>query len=185
MYLIVGLGNPEPEYNNTRHNMGFDVINILAKEYNIDINKSGFKSLYGTGVIEGEKVILCKPQTFMNLSGEAISEISDFYKISNDNIIVVYDDIDIKPGKIRVRKKGSAGGHNGMKSVVNHLGTIEFKRVRIGIGKPKYEHDLINYVLNKVEKEERELLDKGIENGKESIIEILKNGIDSAMNLKK
>ena len=182
MYLIVGLGNPEPEYSSTRHNMGFDVINMLAKEYNIDINKRGFKSLYGTGIIEGEKVILCKPQTFMNLSGEAIAEFTNFYKISNDNIIVVYDDIDIEPGKIRVRKKGTAGGHNGMKSVVNHLGTTEFKRIRIGIGQPEYKNDMINYVLNKIEIGERELLDKGIEKGKESIIEILKNNIDSAMN---
>ena len=182
MYLIVGLGNPETEYSNTRHNMGFDVINMLAKEYNININKTGFKSLYGTGIIEGEKVILCKPQTYMNLSGEAIYEIANFYKIKNEEIIIVYDDIDIEPGKVRIRKKGSAGGHNGMKSVLNYLGTTEIKRVRIGIGKPIYENDLINYVINQVKTEDRELLDEGIKKGMESIIEIIKESIDSAMN---
>ena len=182
MYLIVGLGNPEPEYSNTRHNMGFDVINKLAKEYKIDINKSGFKSLYGTGIIEGEKVILCKPQTFMNLSGEAIAEIINFYKVNNEELIIVYDDIDIASGEIRVRKKGSAGSHNGMKSVIDHLGTTEFKRVRIGIGKPEYENDLINHVIKKTTTEERELLNKGINKGKESVVEILKNGVDFAMN---
>ena len=106
MYLIVGLGNPEPEYSNTRHNMGFDVLNKLSDKFNIEINKSGFKSLYGTGIIENEKVVLCKPQTFMNLSGEAVIQIMNFYKIPLENLIVVYDDIDIEPGVVKVRKKG-------------------------------------------------------------------------------
>lgn len=135
MYLIVGLGNPEPEYSKTRHNMGFDVINKLSKEYNIDVEKRGFKSLYGTGVIENEKVILLKPMTYMNLSGEAIIEIVKYYKIEKDKIIVIYDDIDIEPGFVKIRKKGGAGSHNGIKSVIHNLQTKEFIRIRVGTRK--------------------------------------------------
>ena len=137
MYLIVGLGNPEDNYSKTRHNMGFNVVNKLSEKYNIEINKSKFKGLLGSGLIENEKVILLKPQTFMNLSGESVVEVMNFYKIPLDNLIVVYDDIDIVPGKIRIRKNGSAGTHNGMKSVVNSLNTEEFIRVRVGIGNLK------------------------------------------------
>ena len=121
MYLIVGLGNPEPEYCFTRHNMGFDVINNLSEKYNIKISKNGFKAIYGTGIIEDEKVILCKPQTYMNLSGDSVIEIANFYKIPLENIIIVYDDIDLETGIVKIRKKGGPGGHNGMKSVVNML----------------------------------------------------------------
>ena len=135
MYLIVGLGNPEPEYSKTRHNMGFEVINKLSKEYHIDVEKKGFKSLYGTGVIENEKVILLKPMTYMNLSGEAIIEIVKYYKIDKDKIIVIYDDIDIEPGFVKIRKKGGAGSHNGMKSVIQNLQTEEFIRIRVGTRK--------------------------------------------------
>ncbi len=182
MYLIVGLGNPEPEYANTRHNMGFDVINCIAKETKIDINRNKFNALYGNGCIEGKKVLLLKPQTFMNLSGKAIREFKDFYKIDNDKIIIIYDDIDVDKGKIRIRKKGNAGSHNGMKSVIQELSTNEFVRIRVGTGTPQFKGDLINYVLDKIPRDEREILDEGIASAKSAIIEILKNGIDIAMN---
>lgn len=182
MYLIIGLGNPEPEYSNTRHNMGFDVINMLSKEFDISVNKTKFNALNGTGSINGEKVILVKPQTFMNLSGQAIREYVNFYKVDLNNVIVVYDDIDIEKGKIKIRKNGSAGSHNGMKSVISEIGTEKFPRIRVGTGKPLYKNDLINYVLEKISEEEREILNQGIISAKEAIKEILKNGIDKAMN---
>lgn len=182
MYLIVGLGNPEEEYSNTRHNMGFNTINKLAKQYNIEINKSKFKSLYGNGIIEKEKVILLKPQTYMNLSGNSVKEFVDFYKISKEEILVIYDDMDIGTGKIKIRKKGSAGGHNGMKSIISMLGTEEFTRIRIGIGRPEHNGDDINYVIGSIPEEEIPKLEEGVEKAKEAVIEILKNGVDSAMN---
>lgn len=182
MYLIVGLGNPEEEYSNTRHNMGFDTVNKLAKQYNIEINKNKFKALYGNGIIEGEKVIVLKPQTYMNLSGESIKEAIDFYKIDNDNIIIVYDDIDIKPGIIKLRKTGGPGTHNGMKSVIQNMKIKEFPRVRVGIGMPEYKNDLINYVIGKIPEDEKEILDKSTTIAKDAIVEIIKSGIDIAMN---
>ena len=182
MYLIVGLGNPEEKYSNTRHNMGFDVINEFSKETNIKVSKSKFDALYGLGEINGKKVILVKPQTYMNSSGESIIKFKKFYKISNKNIIVTYDDIDLNIGDIRLKAKGGAGTHNGMKSVVENLNTEEFIRVRVGIGAPKYKEDMINYVLEQIPKREREILNQSIEKAKDSILEILKNGIDVAMN---
>lgn len=182
MYLIVGLGNPEEDYSNTRHNMGFNTINKLGKQYNIDINKKKFKSLYGTGIIENEKVILLKPQTYMNLSGVAIREVMDFYKISAENLIVIHDDIDIEPGIIKIRKKGGAGTHNGMKSVVNEIKTQDFIRVRVGIGTPENKSDLINYVIGAMSKEDVEELDSSTTVAKDAIVEIIKSGVDIAMN---
>ena len=182
MYVIVGLGNPEPEYSNTRHNMGFDTINKIAKKYNIEFSKTNFKGIYGTGIIEGEKVILLKPQTYMNLSGESIKEIIDFYKLNTDNLIIIYDDIDIGPGIIKLRKTGGPGTHNGMKSVIKEIGTEKFPRVRIGIGKPEHKGDLINYVIGKIPEEDKKILEKSIDVAKEAVIEIVKSGIDKAMN---
>lgn len=182
MYLIVGLGNPEKEYANTRHNMGFDVINKIAEKYKIEMTKEKFQGLYGAGQIENEKVILLKPQTYMNLSGNSIREFVNFYKIENENIIVIYDDVDIEPGLIRIRKQGTAGSHNGMKSVIQELGTTNFPRIRVGIGKPKYENDMINHVLQKIDETERIFINNGIELAYLAIIEILKNNIDKAMN---
>ena len=182
MFLIVGLGNPEEEYSNTRHNMGFDTINKLANEYNIKINKNKFKGLCGSGIIENEKVILLKPQTYMNLSGESIKEAMAFYKIKSENIIVIYDDIDLKIGDIRLKAKGGAGTHNGMKSVVQNLNTEDFIRVRVGIGSPENKEDMINYVIGPIPKREKEILEGSIEKAAESVIEILKSGIDVAMN---
>ena len=167
MYLIVGLGNPEADYDNTRHNMGFHVINKLAKEYDLEMARKKFNSEYETAMIEGEKVILVKPQTFMNASGEAVIEFVNFYKIDLDHVLVIYDDMDIEPGKIRIRKSGSPGSHNGIKSVTHFLNSENFPRVRIGIGKPNDEENVIEYVIEKAKK---------------AIVELLKNGIDSAMN---
>lgn len=180
MYLIVGLGNPEEDYSNTRHNMGFNTINKISKEYDIEVNKKKFKGLYGTGMIEGKKVILLKPQTFMNLSGESIKEVVDFYKIENDNIIVIYDDMDVDLGTIKIRKKGGSGSHNGMKSVVQYLGT-DFARIRVGIGRPE-DNDFIRYVIGPIPEEEQEILDKSTTAAKDAVVEIIKSGVDNAMN---
>ena len=182
MYLIVVLGNPEEDYSNTRHNMGFNTVNKIAEQYNIDINKKKFKGLVGTGIIENKKVILLKPQTFMNSSGESIKEAMDFYKIENDKLIIIYDDIDIEPGKIKIRKTGGPGTHNGMKSVDQSLNTREYPRIRVGIGAPENKGDLINYVIGAISKEDKEILDKATTNAKEAAIEIVKNGVDYAMN---
>ena len=182
MYLIVGLGNPEEEYAKTRHNMGFEVINKIANEYDINLNKTKFKGIYGNGIIEGEKVILLKPQTYMNLSGDSIIEYVNFYKIPLENIIVIYDDIDTEVEKIKIRKKGGPGTHNGMKSVVQRLNSEEFIRVRVGIGMPKDNQDLVSYVIGHVKEEEYNKLQKGIENSAKAVSEILKKGVDIAMN---
>ena len=182
MYLIIGLGNPEEEYSKTRHNMGFNAINKIAEQYGIKVNKSKFQGLYESAIIEGQKVMLIKPQTYMNLSGECIKQFVDFYKIPNEDILVIYDDMDIEPGKIKIRKKGGAGGHNGMKSIIKILGTEEFARIRTGIGRPEHSGDDINYVIGAIPEEEIPKLQEGVEKAKEAVIEILKNGIDSAMN---
>ena len=183
MYLIVGLGNPEPEYSKTRHNMGFNAINMLAEEYKINVNKSKFRGLYAAGEIEGEKVILLKPQTYMNLSGESVIQFVNFYKIPVQNIIIIYDDFDTDVEKIRIRKTGSAGSHNGMKSIIEHLKTDKFMRIRVGIGRSEYENDKINYVIGKITNPDtKQILDEGAEKGKKALIEIIKNNIDIAMN---
>lgn len=182
MYLIVGLGNPEADYARTRHNMGFDVINKLSEKFEIKVNKSKYKAEYGTGTINGEKVVLVKPQTYMNLSGEAIQEFVNFYKVENQDLIIIYDDIDTTPGTIRIRKTGGPGTHNGMKSVVNCLGTIEFTRIRVGIGNPEFKNDMINYVIGHVADQEYKILQEGVVIATEAVEEIIKNGVDIAMN---
>nr|MBP3681074.1 aminoacyl-tRNA hydrolase [Clostridia bacterium] len=182
MYLIVGLGNPEPDYSKTRHNMGFEVVNKISEKYNIKVKKTKFKALYGTGTINNEKVILVKPQTFMNLSGESVQEFVNFYKIENENILIIYDDIDTIPGKIRIKKSGGPGTHNGMKSVVGCLNTEEFMRIRVGIGTPEFKGDLINYVIGHIPENEYNELQKGVNLASNAVEEILKNGVDKAMN---
>lgn len=182
MYLIVGLGNPEPQYSQTRHNVGFDTVNILAKKYNIEVNKNDFDGLYGTGTIEGEKVIILKPQTFMNESGQSIIKAKNFYKIPKENIIIIYDDIDIDEGIVKLRKKGGAGTHNGMRSVVSELDSTQFPRVRIGTGAPIFKELLISYVIQKMTDEQYEKLKPSIKKASEAVVEIIKNGIDNAMN---
>ena len=182
MYIIVGLGNPEQDYANTRHNMGFDVINEIAKEFNISVNKKKFNSLIGMGEIEENKVLLMKPQTYMNLSGEAVKQCIDFFKENINNVLVIYDDMDIEKGMIKIRKKGGSGTHNGMKSIVNMLNSQNFPRIRVGIGKPDDKNDMISYVIGHIPEEERKNLKTGVDKAKNAIIEILKNGIDKAMN---
>lgn len=182
MYLIVGLGNPENEYSHTRHNMGFDTINQIAKNNNIQITKNKFKGLCESTIIQNQKVILLKPQTYMNLSGESVKEVAEFYNLKPEEIIVIYDDIDIEKGHIKIRKKGGAGSHNGMKSVVEELQSTDFARIRVGIGQPEFKSDMINYVIGKVPKEEQEILQQGVEKAAKAVEEILKNGIDIAMN---
>lgn len=182
MYLIVGLGNPESDYANTRHNMGFDVINKLAKEYGINICKKKFNSEYEISIIEGKKIILVKPQTYMNASGEAVIQFVNFYKIEMEKILIIYDDIDIDPGKIRIRKNGSSGNHKGMESIIHCLNSQNFSRIRVGIGKPYDNKNMIEHVIGYVPEEDKKILDNGIEIAKNAIIELLKNGIDSSMN---
>ena len=182
MYLIIGLGNPEEQYARTRHNMGFDTVNKIANKYKIDMTRTKFKSIYGTGNIENEKVILLKPQTYMNLSGEAVREFVNFYKQELEKIIVIYDDMDIEKGVIKIRKKGGPGNHNGMKSIVQELSSTEFPRIRIGIGTPEYKNDVINYVIGNIPDEEYNILQTGVEKAELAVEEIIKNGIDTAMN---
>ena len=162
--------------------MGFDVINKLAEKYNIDVKKEKFNGFYGNGIIENEKVILVKPQTYMNLSGEAVIQYANFYKIEPENIIIIYDDIDIETGITKIRKKGGPGTHNGMKSVVHELNTTEFPRIRVGTGSKEKITDLIGYVISKVNEEEYEKLKVGINKAVEAVTEILKIGIDRAMS---
>lgn len=182
MYLIIGLGNPEADYSKTRHNMGFNVINKLSEKYNIEVKKDKFKALFGTGVIEGEKVVLVKPQTFMNLSGEAVQEFVNFYKVPLENMLIIYDDVDIEPGKIRIRKNGSAGSHNGMKSIVSSLSTENFPRIRIGIGKPHEHMDMISHVIGGIDEEDKEPLENGVQLGADAVVDTLKKGLEFAMN---
>lgn len=182
MYLIVGLGNPEPEYNKTRHNMGFDVINKLAKKYNINLNKNNFNAIYQNAIIEGEKVILVKPQTYMNSSGESVKQFVDFYKIPIENVLVIYDDMDTEIEKIRIRSKGGPGSHNGMKSLIFLLNSEEFPRIRVGIGRPKNEFDRIDYVIGHINEEEYKRLEIGQNKAVDAISYFIKNGIDNTMN---
>ena len=182
MYVIAGLGNPGKQYENTKHNIGFMAIDYLADKHGIDINKIKFKGLYGEGKIAGEKVILLKPQTYMNLSGESIREIMNFYKLPPENLFVIYDDVDLEMGKIRIRKKGSAGSHNGMKSIIYQLANHDFPRFRVGIDGER-KGDLARYVLGGFSKDNVELIEKAIVNVAEAIEYALKFDIDSAMNI--
>lgn len=182
MYLIIGLGNPEPEYARTRHNMGFDTVNIIAKKNKIEMNRTKFNAIYGSGSIGDEKVVLVKPQTYMNLSGFAVREFVNFYKVEKNELIVIYDDMDIEKGTVKIRKKGGPGNHNGMKSIVQELGSTEFPRIRIGIGTPEHKNDAINYVIGHIQDEEYDLLQKGVEKAAIAVEEIVENGIDTAMN---
>ena len=180
MFLIVGLGNPGKEYENSRHNIGFKVIDNIASEYNIDINRQKFKGMCGEGFIENTKVILLKPTTYMNLSGESIREVADFYKLSNKEVIVIYDDISLNVGRLRIRDKGSAGGHNGIKSIIAHLGTDVFPRIKVGVGQPNV--DLVKYVLGNFTKEEMEVLSESIDASTKAVMEMIKNDTTAAMN---
>lgn len=183
MYVIAGLGNPTKKYEHTRHNIGFDVIQYLAEQYNISMNTKSFKGVCGSGMLEGNKVLLLMPQTFMNLSGNSIGEAVNFYKIDPaSELIVIYDDIDLEPGKIRIRKKGCAGGHNGMKDIIAHLGTQEFLRIRVGAGAKAEGQDLVTHVLGRFSTEERELVESAIHNAVGAVKLMVQGQTDAAMN---
>lgn len=182
MILIVGLGNPGREYAGTRHNIGFGVIARLADRYNITWNSKEHKAVCAKGIIGGEKVILAQPQTFMNLSGESVRSIADYYKIDPENIIVAYDDIDLEVGQIRVRRKGSAGGHNGIKNIIQHLGTNEFPRVKVGVGAKPEGGDLVRHVLGHFSKEEEQVMSESLDAAVEAVEAIITDGIEAAMN---
>ena len=184
MYLIVGLGNPGDEYRMTRHNIGFETIDYIASQNNIKINKLKFKGLYGELLYKGDKLIFLKPQTYMNLSGNSVVEFCNFYKIPPQNTIVISDDISLEKGKIRLRAKGSAGGHNGLKSIIHQLKPEEFARIRIGIGCAKNENtELADYVLGRFAKEEIPVLESAIIKASKAVFDIIDKDIDYAMNV--
>ena len=183
MFLIVGLGNPTKQYEKTRHNIGFDVMDALAYKYNISISENKHKALCGKGVIEGMKVVLAKPQTYMNLSGESVRELVDYYKIDPESeLIVIYDDINLAPGRLRIREKGSAGGHNGIKNIISHLGTQVFPRIRIGVGEKPKGWDLADYVLGRFAKDEEPVIREALDNAAEACGIIVDDEIRTAMN---
>ncbi|MBC8587928.1 aminoacyl-tRNA hydrolase [Paratissierella segnis] len=182
MFIVIGLGNPGKDYSKTRHNVGFDTIDVLANRNNIKLNKIKFKSVFGEGIIGSEKVLLVKPQTYMNNSGVAVREIYQFYKVPIENILVVVDDVDIDFASVRIRLKGSAGSHNGMKSIIYHLQRDDFPRVRIGIGKKEEDEDLADFVLSRFSKGERLDMDVSILNAAEAVEMSIKEGINQAMN---
>lgn len=184
MYIIAGLGNPGKKYEGTRHNIGWQVVDELADKHGIRIIESRFKGLVGKGVIGGEKVLLLKPLTYMNLSGESIGEAVRFYKIDETaRLIVISDDISLDVGQLRLRKKGSAGGHNGLKNIIAHLGSEEFMRIRIGVGDKPAGSDLVDYVLGSFGREEKKILDETKKNAVLAIETIISDGMDKAMNL--
>ena len=183
MYIIVGLGNPESKYNGTRHNIGFSCITALADAYNISMDMKKHKALCGKGVIEGQKVILAEPLTYMNLSGESVRELVDYYKIDPENeLIIIYDDINLAPGKLRIRPKGSAGGHNGIKNIIAHLGSQEFNRIRVGVGEKPKGWDLADYVLGRFPKEEEPVIREAMEHVVKASETIITEDIATAMN---
>ena len=184
MYIIAGLGNPTQQYDLTRHNIGFDTITYLADRYHITMNTKKFQAICGTGVIEGQKVLLLKPQTYMNLSGNSIGEAVNFYKLDPaTEVIVIYDDIALEPGYIRVRKKGSAGGHNGIKDIIAHLGTQEFQRIRVGVGEKPKDYDLAAYVLGHFAAEDRKKVEEAIAQAADAVELMVQDRADEAMNL--
>ena len=182
MYLIAGLGNPTKEYDKTRHNVGFSVIDALADRYRIDISEKKHKALCGRGVIEGQKVLLLKPQTFMNLSGESIRAAADYYKIEPEEMIVIYDDISLDPGQLRIRLKGSAGGHNGIKNIIANLGTQDFPRIKVGVGAKPPRMDLADYVLSRFGAGEQKLMEEAFGEAAEAAVMMMTDGAERAMN---
>ena len=183
IYIIAGLGNPTMQYEGTRHNAGFDVIDALADKYNISVDGRKNRAYIGKGIIEGQKVLLVKPQTYMNLSGESIGGLVDYFKIDEEqDLIVIYDDISLSPGQIRIRKKGSAGGHNGIKNIIAHLGTQVFPRIKVGVGEKPKKYDLADYVLSHFTKAEREEMEEGYQKAIQAVEKILAGEMEAAMN---
>ncbi len=183
MYVIVGLGNPGSRYERTRHNAGFRMVDRLAAGYRIEFSQKKHRALCGAGMIEGQKVLLLKPQTYMNLSGESVREAVEYYKVDPEReLLVIYDDISLDPGKLRMRKKGSAGGHYGMKNIILHLGTQVFPRIRIGVGQKPEGYDLADYVLGHFSGEEEVLMREAYDRAAKAAVSVLTEGTDRAMN---
>ncbi|MED4533446.1 aminoacyl-tRNA hydrolase [Metabacillus fastidiosus] len=182
MKLIIGLGNPGKQYESTRHNVGFMAIDQLSDRLNIPLDRTKFNGLYGIGHISGEKVILLKPLTYMNLSGECIHPLMEYYEVDDDEIVVIYDDLDIPTGKIRLRTKGSAGGHNGIKSMIHHLGTQQFNRVRVGIDRPSNGMTITDYVLGRFTEEEQADIQSAIKQSAEACEKWLTTDFNQVMN---
>lgn len=183
MYIIVGLGNPTDQYAGTRHNVGFDVIDKLADEYNISVESRKGRAFVGSGMIAGRKVLLVKPQTYMNLSGESVRSLVDFYKIDVESeLLIIYDDVSLDVGQLRIRKKGSAGGHNGIKSIIQHLGTNVFMRVKVGVGEKPPKYDLADYVLGHFSKEDKEKMQEGYKQVIRAVEQIVFGDVEAAMN---
>lgn len=183
MYIIAGLGNPERKYDGTRHNIGFSAITVLADKYDISLDIKKYKAICGKGYIEGQKVILAMPQTYMNLSGESIRELVEYYKIDPEKeLIIIYDDINLAPGRLRIREKGSAGGHNGIKNIISHLGTQVFPRVRVGVGEKPKGWDLADYVLGRFSKDEEPVIREALDNVTQACDIIVNDDIRTAMN---
>lgn len=183
MFIIVGLGNPTNEYAGTRHNVGFDVIDQIADKYNIAVTERKFRAFCGKGVIGGQKVILVKPQTYMNLSGESVRSVLDFYKVDVETeLLVIFDDVSLDVGQLRIRKKGSAGGHNGIKNIIQHLGTNVFHRIKVGVGEKPKDYDLADYVLGHFSKGEKEQMEEGYKKAVNAVELMLQGEVDAAMN---
>lgn len=183
MFIIAGLGNPTKEYEGTRHNVGFDVIDRLSEKYNIDVDTKKHRAFIGKGMIAGQKVILAKPQTYMNLSGESIRSLLDYYKVDEEHeLLVIYDDVSLGVGQLRIRAKGSAGGHNGIKNIIAHLGGQVFPRIKIGVGEKPPKYDLADYVLGHFSKAEKILMDEGYDNAVRAVEMIVSGDIQGAMN---
>lgn len=183
MFIIAGLGNPTLQYEGTRHNVGFDVIDAIADKYNISVDYRKNRAFIGKGMIEGHKVILVKPQTYMNLSGESIRGLVDYYKADEEQeLLIIYDDVSLDVGQLRIRKRGSAGGHNGIKSIIGHLGTDVFPRIKVGVGEKPKKYDLADYVLGHFSKEDREKMEEGYEKAVKAAVMIMDGEIESAMN---
>ena len=183
MFIIVGLGNPTKEYEGTRHNVGFEVIDRIAEKYNIDVAVKKHRALVGKGMIGGEKVILAKPQTFMNLSGESVRSLLDFYKVDETTeLLIIYDDVSLAPGQLRIRAKGSAGGHNGIKSIIAHVGGQVFPRIKIGVGEKPPKMDLADYVLGHFSKEDRSVMEEAFREAADAVEMMITEGPDAAMN---
>ncbi|HWT73358.1 MAG TPA: aminoacyl-tRNA hydrolase [Mobilitalea sp.] len=182
MYIIVGLGNPTDKYQATRHNIGWDAITRIADDYRIALDFKKHKAICGKGYIEGEKVVIAQPITYMNLSGESVRELMDFYKVTPEEIIIIYDDISLDVGQLRIRKKGSAGGHNGMKSIISHLGTDEFPRIKVGVGDKPKDWDLADYVLSRFQPEEQPVIRETLKDTSDACRMIITSGMEAAMN---
>lgn len=183
MYMIAGLGNPTKKYEGTRHNVGFCVIDQIAKDYNINVDQNKHKALCGLGYIEGQKVLLLKPQTFMNLSGESIRAAADFYKIEPEDILVIFDDVSLDVGQLRIRLKGSAGGHNGIKSIIAHLGSQNFPRIKVGVGEKPAGWDLADYVLGKFAGDDKAKVEDACKDASAAVKVMLTDGPSAAMNI--